>query len=344
MTSSFTRRLIHWQKTQGRHDLPWQNTKEAYRIWLSEIMLQQTQVQTVKGYYERFLKRFPNLQILAEATEDEVLALWSGVGYYSRARHLHQAARWVVAKHQGKFPESRLMLETLPGIGRSTAAAICVFAFDAKEAILDGNVKRVLARHGGVRGYPGHPNPQKALWALAEKRLPKKDLIAYTQGLMDLGASLCSRSRPQCDNCPVSQDCVAFKEGLTQELPERKTPKALPQKTKICLIVLSPAGVLLEKRPSQGIWGGLWSLPEYEDTVDIELICRQQFGITNVPVKALKSIEHGFTHYKLTLLPIKVRLRKVALVNDPARWLKLSAVAEAPLPAPIKKLLLTLNP
>ena len=252
--SSFATKVVRWQARHGRHDLPWQRTRDAYRVWLSEVMLQQTQVATVIPYYRRFIARFPNVKSLAKATLDDVLTLWSGMGYYTRARNLHAAAREIVASHRGRFPRTRESLESLPGLGRSTAAAIAVFAFGAREAILDGNVKRVLARCFAVRGFPGDKRVEKRLWALAESELPAKNVEAYTQGLMDLGAQVCTRSRPACDRCPVSASCKARAQGKEETYPQARPRRARPVKKTSMLVLLRDGEVLLERRPPTGVW------------------------------------------------------------------------------------------
>jgi A/G-specific adenine glycosylase len=341
---AFAARLVAWQRRHGRHDLPWQNTRDAYRIWLSEIMLQQTQVTTVVPYYERFLAAFPNVRALAAASEDDVLAHWSGLGYYRRAHHLHAAARAVVARYGGEFPRDAAALAELPGIGRSTAAAIAAFAFGARGAILDGNVKRVLARHRGVEGYPGTPAVEAKLWRIAEAELPKRDVEAYTQGVMDLGATVCTRTRPHCEACPVAADCVARRDDRVASLPSPRAAKALPHRA-LRMLVLERAGeILLEKRPATGIWGGLWSLPEAALDDDVVAHCLARFGARVAAGEALPPIEHGFTHYRLTLHPQRVAVRRwPARAEEPGLlWLARDDALAAALPAPIRKLLRSL--
>jgi A/G-specific adenine glycosylase len=344
--ASFATRVIAWQRRHGRHDLPWQNTRDAYRIWVSEIMLQQTQVAAVIGYYARFLERFPDVASLASASEEEVMRHWAGLGYYSRARNLHKAARIIVDQWRGAFPESPEDLVTLPGIGRSTAAAIAVFAFGARAAILDGNVKRVFTRCFGVAGYPGEKKVEEALWERAAGLLPRAGTEGYTQGLMDLGATLCTRSRPNCEACPLQDTCVAYRDKRVAELPHRKPAKALPYRSCVMLVLRQRREVLLVKRASPGIWGGLWCLPQFDD----EAAARQWFreaGADWDRPDLLDPIEHGFTHYHLTIHPIvmKVSLRLFELrlgmqpvVQEHSR-LALGDAAEKGLPAPVKKLL-----
>jgi A/G-specific adenine glycosylase len=342
---AFAARLVAWQRRHGRHDLPWQNTRDAYRIWLSEIMLQQTQVATVVPYYERFLAAFPDVSALAAAPEDDVLAHWSGLGYYRRAHHLHAAARAVVARHGGAFPRDAATLAELPGIGRSTAAAIAAFAFGVRGAILDGNVKRVLARHRGVEGYPGTPAVEAELWRIAEAELPTRDVEAYTQGLMDLGATVCTRTRPRCDACPVAADCVARREDRVASLPSPRPAKALPHRA-LRVLVLERAGeILLEKRPATGIWGGLWSLPEFPLDMDVRAAVKARFAAEVTVRDELPAIAHAFTHFTLTLHPQRVSARRwPPRAETPGTiWLAPEDARGAALPAPIKKLLRTLE-
>jgi len=339
--TAFAARLIRWQKHSGRRDLPWQNTRDAYRIWLSEIMLQQTQVATVIPYYQRFLAAFPDVRTLAAAPLGEVLKHWSGLGYYRRAHLLHRAAQDVVALHGGAFPRDAPGLMTLPGIGRSTAAAIAAFAYGERGAILDGNVKRVLARHEGVDGFPGHAPVERALWLRAETLLPDDDIDIYTQALMDLGATVCLRTKPRCDACPVADDCVAQRETRVAELPAPRPKKALPHRAISVLLLERRGEVLLERRPATGIWAGLWSLPEADTDIDVVQHCQRRFGADVVAGAPMGDIEHAFTHYSLTLTP-----RPCAVRHWPKRaeepgwlWLPLDDVGGAALPAPIKKLL-----
>ena len=341
---SFAARLIAWQKRHGRHGLPWQGTDDPYRIWLSEVMLQQTQVATVLPYYERFVAAFPDVRALAAAPEDRVLELWSGLGYYRRAHHLHAAAKAIVAEHGGEFPRDAEAIAELPGIGRSTAAAVAAFAFGARAAILDGNVKRVLARHRGIAGWPGAPKVEAKFWEAAAALLPRAGVATYTQGLMDLGATVCTRSAPRCDACPVARDCVARLKRKIAELPSPRPKKALPQRA-VRVLVLERAGtLLLEKRPAAGIWGGLWSLPELPVDADIVAHCLVRWDARVVAGAELAPIEHGFTHYRLTILP-----RRVAVRSWPRRaespglvWLTRDDALAAALPAPIRALIRTL--
>ena len=342
---SFAQRIVRWQQRHGRHDLPWQRTRDAYRIWLSEIMLQQTQVGTVIAYFERFVARFPTLAALAAASEDDVLASWSGLGYYARARNLHRAAREVVEAHGGVFPSSFEALSQLPGIGRSTAAAIAALASGERRAILDGNVRRVLARHAGIAGDPASAAMMASLWREAEARLPEDDIEGYTQGMMDLGAGVCAPRNPNCLLCPVSADCVARMEKRIDELPGRRR-RAPPRRRRIAmLVVLSRGEVLLEKRPPAGIWGGLWSLPEAGAAEPADVALARDWGIEAESVEPLEPFEHAFTHFTLEVVPWRVHVRKATRVAEgkTATWLALSDLAGAALPSPVRKLLATLS-
>ena len=342
---SFSQAVIDWQKAHGRHALPWQNTTDAYRIWLSEIMLQQTQVAAVLGYYARFLARFPTLHELARAPAEDVMAQWSGLGYYTRARNLHACAKRVVDEHDGVFPSDPALLAELPGIGRSTAAAISAFSSGTRAAILDGNVKRVFARVFGIEQFPGEKKTENALWQRAEALLPQRGIEAYTQGLMDLGATLCTRSRPDCGRCPLQPRCVAHASGRTAELPVRKPRKTIPEKQAALLIVVHDGDVLLEQRAQSGIWGGLMSLPEVDGHAERGVIDEAQvlaaagaFGALE-EMQALLPVVHVFTHYRLHIAPFKVALAQRAATAQRHVWWKLADIARAPLPAPVKKLL-----
>ena len=337
----FATALIAWERRAGRRGLPWQHTRDPYRIWLSEVMLQQTQVATVIPYFERFVASFPDVASLAAAPVERVLEHWSGLGYYRRAHLLHRAARAIVTKHGGAFPRDVAEIAALPGIGRSTAAAIAAFAFGTRGAILDGNVKRVLARHAGIAGVATNPAVERELWARAEVLLPQRDIETYTQALMDLGATVCLRRRPRCDVCPIAGDCVARREHRTDTLPERAVRKALPRRATTVLLIERQGEVLLERRPNVGIWAGLWSLPELADGSRAAADCRARFAADVRPGKPLPAIEHGFTHFLLTLHPLPCAVRDWPhRVESPGLlWLPLAEVGGAALPAPIKKLL-----
>lgn len=342
--TTFACRLLDWHAAHGRHDLPWQNTRDPYRIWLSEIMLQQTQVETVIPYYQRFLARFSDLPALAAAPLDEVLGLWSGLGYYARARNLHRAAQTVMTEHGGRFPQDAETIASLPGIGRSTAAAIAAFAFGRRGAILDGNVKRVLCRHRGIEGYPGEKAVENQLWALAESLLPEDaDSIGiYIQAQMDLGATLCTRSRPACDHCPVAGDCVARATGRTDQLPTARPRKSIPRRAARLAVILGERGFLLERRPPTGIWGGLLSLPELpaDDTSDDAGWLMRRYGVRAHGHEALEPVEHVFTHFRLSIQPVLFQTQAAGLIAaENLAWLSPDALAEAGLPAPVRKIL-----
>lgn len=338
----FSSRLIAWQARHGRHDLPWQDSRDPYRIWVSEIMLQQTQVAAVIPYYQRFMARFPDVASLAAAALDEVLAHWSGLGYYARARNLHATACLVMTGHAGRFPDRSAVLQELPGIGRSTAAAIAAFARGERAAILDGNVRRVLARHFAIEGFPGVPKVQAALWELAESLLPDTDIEAYTQGLMDLGATVCTRARPRCSECPLVASCTARASDAVARYPAPRPARVRPERRVTLWLLRSRSEdgglrCLLERRPPAGVWGGLWSLPE-----------RLPDGLRLDPTPAGPSLQltHGFTHF---VLHITAEQRHVLADAAPAahgvrehddlRWCLPAQLAEFGLPAPIRLLL-----
>jgi A/G-specific adenine glycosylase len=299
---ALAREVIAWQLVSGRHGLPWQNTTEAYRIWLSEIMLQQTQVTAVIPYYQKFLTSFPTIQQLAQASIDSVLAHWAGLGYYSRARNLHRCAQLVCERHNGVFPNDQAALIDLPGIGRSTAAAILAFAYGTSTPILDGNVKRVFCRYFGITGFPGETKNHNALWLVAEREMPTEGVQAYTQGLMDLGATLCKLRKPECHRCPLSARCVANAKNLQGQLPEPRPKKLTPTKEHWFVLLKNAQGVLLERQPEQGIWGGLYSLPRIEPCAELSAISQSlelKFGLKPFTLIEGTPFKHAFTHYKL---------------------------------------------
>ena len=329
--AAFAQKLVLWQRRDGRHGLPWQGTRDPYRIWLAEIMLQQTQVAAVIPYYERFLARFPDVSALAAASEDEVLRLWSGLGYYARGRNLRNAAR--IVAQRGGFPDSAEGLAELPGVGPSTAAAIAAFAFGRREAILDGNVKRVLARCFAVEG-------EQAQWTLARTLLPARAIESYTQAIMDLGATVCTRANPACDRCPVAAQCVALRENRVAELPSPRKRKPLPLRRATWLVLQHQGAVLLERRPSSGIWGGLWVFPE-GPSADVGPYCRKTFATEIRDARKMPLIEHGFTHFRLNIRPIRCRVRRLLpRAESPGLiWLDLEDAVRAAVPAPVKTLL-----
>ncbi|MBI1174874.1 MAG: A/G-specific adenine glycosylase [Sideroxydans sp.] len=334
----FAQRVIEWQRLHGRHDLPWQGA-DAYHVWLSEIMLQQTQVATVIPYYQRFIASFPTIAALAAASEDEVLAHWSGLGYYARGRNLHRAAQLIMKKHGGEFPLEFEQIVALPGIGRSTAAAICALARHERRAILDGNVKRVLARHRGIAGWTGDRRVETQLWQQAEALLPPHEVATYIQGLMDLGATVCSRSRPKCAACPVQDDCVALDSERTAELPTPRPKKSLPEKHSTFVLLRHGNDILLEKRAASGIWGGLWCPPQFDDASSALAYCQQHFALRDT--LPLPAFAHTFSHFRLHISPLLLNVeRKPQLAAQPGRlWMELADALNAAIPAPVRMLL-----
>ncbi len=336
--AALANQLIPWQKKYGRHDLPWQNCRDPYAVWLSEIMLQQTQVATAIPYYQRFILQFTDIETLAQASVDDVLSCWSGLGYYSRARNLHRAANVILHEFDGSFPQTRELLQQLPGIGRSTAAAIMVFAYGQREAILDGNVKRVFARYFGIRQYPGETRTLKQLWRLAENSLPDSesadDIRTYTQALMDLGSIVCLRRKPLCQQCPLQQRCIAYGEGRVSQLPIPKPSKPLPEKETIFMIYRNDNKILLKKRPEKGVWGGLWCFPEHE----IESRKNTIFSWMQ-PLK-LPQLRHTFTHFKLSIYPClqDVRVNNTVVSMDMV-WVHPEEALRMAIPVPVKKLI-----
>ena len=339
----FAARLLAWFDRCGRHDLPWQHPRTPYRVWLSEIMLQQTQVRVVIPYFERFVATLPDVRALAAAPLDDVLALWSGLGYYARARNLHAAAQACVERHGGELPRNLDALTALPGIGRSTAGAILAQAWGDRFPILDGNVKRVLARWHGVAGWPGLPAVERQLWSFAQTHLPHARLADYTQAQMDFGATLCTRADPACVVCPVQDGCIALREGRVAELPTPKPGKALPERQALVLLLEDADGrVLLQRRPANGVWAGLWSLPEHAD----DDAARGWFDETLIGAfaegAAMTPIAHAFSHYRLHLYARRwrgVALRPRVADNVDLRWIHRADLADVGLPAPIRRLL-----
>lgn len=347
MSASVSSRLLRWFDRHGRKDLPWQREtapgqRDAYRVWLSEVMLQQTQVATVVGYFERFVAALPTLRDLAAADEDTVLALWSGLGYYRRARFLHQAARLCVARHGGELPREFAALTALPGIGRSTAGAILAQAHGLHFPILDGNVRRVLIRYHGIHGDPAESAVEKQLWLHAETHTPKRRIADYTQAIMDLGATVCVRSRPRCEVCPLAAACVACRDGLTAQLPTRKAGKTIPTRATVMLVLRDKQQrILLERRGPQGVWSGLWSLPEAADPQDAWRMAQQHARIDDA--QALAPFTHVFSHYRLHIEPLlfdRVTVAHGVADNPYLRWCGVSELDALGLPAPVRKLLL----
>jgi A/G-specific adenine glycosylase len=313
---------------------------DAYRVWLSEIMLQQTQVATVIPYYQRFVASFPNIAALAAATEDQVLAHWSGLGYYARGRNLHKAAQIIVEKHHGEFPRELEQILELPGIGRSTAAAICALAFHERRAILDGNVKRVLARYCGIEGWAGSKKVEEKLWQQAEALLPPHEVAIYTQSLMDMGATVCTRSRPKCALCPVQVDCVALLTERIAELPTPRPRKAVPERHAVFLLLMHGNDILLEKRPGSGIWGGLWCPPQFDDEVAAKSWFERS-GMEARDGERLETFTHTFTHFKLHITPLKIQLshKPLRAAQPGSVWLDVEEAMGGAIPTPVRAML-----
>lgn len=350
MTASVASRLLRWFDQHGRKDLPWQQAaqhggRDAYRVWLSEVMLQQTQVATVVGYFQRFVRTLPTLRHLAAADEDTVLALWSGLGYYRRARYLHRAAQLCVERHGGELPREFAALSALPGIGRSTAGAILAQAHGLRFAILDGNVKRVLARHHGIHGHPGQGAVEKQLWQHAEAHTPRARLADYSQAIMDLGATLCIRARPNCPACPLAGSCLAHRDNLTAQLPTRKPGRTNPIRQTVMLILRDQhRRVLLERRGPQGVWSGLWSLPEAADPDAAWRLAQQHATIEDA--QPLTPFTHVFSHYKLQIEPLlfdQATARHGIADHPQLRWCSASETESLGLPAPVRSLLLQIE-
>ncbi len=334
-------RLLRWQARHGRHDLPWQQDPTPYRVWVSEIMLQQTQVGTATPYYQRFLERFPDVRALAAAPQDEVLHLWSGLGYYARARNLHEAARRVVNDHGGELPDSLDALTGLPGIGRSTAGAILALGFGRRAPICDGNVKRVLSRYFGLREAPGAA-ADRALWALAEACTPRRRVAAYTQAIMDLGATVCTRTQPDCPRCPLRGDCVALAQGRVDELPLRRARSGARRlERRVMVFALAGDAVLLRRRAPGGVWGGLWTPPEFGAEAAALDWCVAELGVPAREVGRLPLLRHVFTHFDLDILPLVARVaRRPARVEQPGSlWYNSRAPQPVGLPAPVAALI-----
>jgi len=335
---SFADLLITWHAKSGRHHLPWQQSKDPYSVWVSEIMLQQTQVATVIDYYHRFMKKFPTIKALAHADEEEVMQLWSGLGYYRRARFLHEGAQMIIDEMDGRFPSEFDIMIKIPGIGRSTAGAIAAFSFNQKKAILDGNVKRVLSRYFLITEWTGLPKIEKKLWDYATSLLPNKNIDTYTQALMDLGATICNK-KPQCELCPLKKTCLAFEKNKVHLVPVPRPKKKIPTECTHMVIIKHHDEILLVKRPEGGIWGGLWSLPQFEDTSTTpKAWVKKNFGLeTSLLEKNLKA-STTFTHFKLDIT-YSVLEAKLQRSKTPHTWLSLNNIEGAAIPAIIKKML-----
>jgi len=344
---TFSTQLLTWFEQYGRKNLPWQQQASPYHVWLSEIMLQQTQVNTVIPYYLRFTQHYPTLQSLAQAPLDDILALWTGLGYYARARNLHKAANLILENHRGELPQDIEQLIALPGIGRSTAGAIMSLAYQQRFPILDGNVKRVLARYKQVTGWPGKKAVEKQLWDIAEQLLPESQFAHYIQAQMDLGATVCTRSKPKCNLCPLQHGCQAFQHGIPQNYPESKPKKIIPSRDIYWLVMQDNDGkVLLQQRPPSGIWGGLWSFPETESLENTSELCKNKFHINIDEIHPQPSFKHVFSHFKLTVHPqlitASVKPNKLAEHNN-SSWYKISDALRLGLPAPVKDFLQSLS-
>lgn len=332
--------VLDWYDHHGRKNLPWQQGITPYRVWVSEIMLQQTQVSTVLGYFDRFMDALPTVEALADADEDEVLHLWTGLGYYSRARNLHKTAKIIVAKHNGDFPRDVEQLGELPGIGRSTAGAIASLSMGLRAPILDGNVKRVLARYVAQQGYPGEPKVARQLWEVAERFTPDQRVNHYTQAMMDLGATLCTRSKPTCLLCPLRSGCRAHLLGRETEFPVPKPRKAVPQKRTLMPLLANKGAILLYRRPSTGLWGGLWSLPELEDLSALDPLA-ERHALQLQERRELPGLIHTFSHFQLAIEPwlIKVKSAGDAVAEPDWLWYNLATPPRLGLAAPVKTLL-----
>jgi len=334
-------RLLRWQREHGRHDLPWQQQRTPYRIWVSEIMLQQTQVASVIPYYARFMERFADINTLADASLDEVLHLWSGLGYYARARNLQRAAQIIRDDYGGVFPREFEKAASLPGIGRSTAGAILALAYGERHAILDGNVKRVLTRLHGVKGWPGENTVAKKLWALAEGHTPLKNVATYTQAIMDLGATVCTRSRPRCLDCPIAVGCVAHIDGNETKFPTPRPRKHLPVRRTCMLLITCKGRVILERRPPDGIWGGLWGFPELPADREVVEWCRAHLHLRPEAQSVWPVMRHSFSHFHLEMQPLQLEVSVPMGIDDNSGrlWYDLEAPARIGLAAPVKKLI-----
>jgi A/G-specific adenine glycosylase len=339
----FVSAVLAWYRRHGRRDLPWQRERSAYRVWVSEIMLQQTQVATVIPYYERFMTRFPSLLALAEAEPDEVLHLWSGLGYYARARNLHRAAQQVRNIHNGRFPEAIEPVMELPGVGRSTAGAILSLALDQPHPILDGNVKRVLARCFAVEGWPGRAQVERRLWELAGSLTPKSRVQAYNQAMMDLGAMVCVRSRPACASCPLSGQCLALARGNVHDYPGKKPVAGKPMRPVFMLLLHNGQGeLMLERRPPSGVWGGLWSLPEFVSRADAEGWVAERLGVERPLLSAWPSRRHTFSHFHLEITPLEMGLENstdCVMDGDSRVWYNTHSPEDLGLAAPVMRLI-----
>ncbi len=334
--------VVAWYQQHGRKDLPWQHDATPYRVWISEIMLQQTQVSTVIDYYARFIQALPNVQALAAASLDEVLHLWTGLGYYTRARNLHKTAQLISAEYNGEFPRSAETLVTLPGIGPSTAGAIASLSMGLRAPILDGNVKRVLARYSAEASYPGASQASKRLWQLSELLTPQQDVAQYTQAMMDLGATLCTRKQPNCQDCPVHSGCLAYQRNQQHLLPAPRPRKELPvRRVAMPILTNQDSAILLQQRPATGLWGGLWSLPELKDINAIAALL-QEYQLNPQQQQRLEPLRHTFSHFHLDIEPWLIRVQSSpvpAIAENNWLWYNPLNPPRLGLAAPIKELI-----
>jgi A/G-specific adenine glycosylase len=337
------RQLLHWYERHGRQDLPWQQEPTPYRVWVSEIMLQQTQVATVIPYYQRFTQRFPTIEKLATASLDEVLQLWAGLGYYSRGRNLHRTAQIILTEFNGQFPNDLSLLRQLPGIGEYTAGAIMSFAFRQPAAIVDGNVKRVISRLHTLPDWPGHPTTHRLIWEIASHYTPAADCHLYNQAIMDLGATVCTRKRPDCDNCPWQTHCQAYRQRQTDRFPVAKPAKEKPTQERYFLLLQDDRqNILLHRRPPTGIWGGLWSLPECALHENIGDWCEQQYGLFVKQQQALPKFKHSFSHYHLLIHPLALQVHDMTTAireQTDVQWCTNQHALTQGIPSPVKQLL-----
>lgn len=347
MTDGFAARLLHWFDHFGRKGLPWQTVRTPYRVWVSEVMLQQTQVATVVPYYVRFMEAYPDITALANAPIDDVLRLWSGLGYYARARNLYKAACELRDRYHGEFPQDFEDIVALPGIGRSTAGAIVALSRGERRAILDGNAKRVLARFHAIEGWPGSSAVERELWRVAESHTPATETAKYTQAIMDLGATVCTRSLPLCSACPLADVCIAFATHRTADLPGRRPKKEKPRRQTHMVLAFCEGDVYLERRPPSGIWGGLWSLPELDRDEELAGWCRQRLDVEPVEIERWETLRHSFTHFDLDIRPLAVRVERVSRTladGDDGVWYDCMAAAPFGIAAPVRKLIDRLKP
>lgn len=342
--SQFSSAVLTWYRQYGRKTLPWQHEKSAYHVWLSEIMLQQTQVATVIPYFQRFIQRFPTVDSLAQAQQDEVLHLWTGLGYYARARNLHRAAQQIVTRYQGKFPADFVQIAALPGVGRSTAGAILSLAFKQRFPILDGNVKRVLARCYAISGWPGKKDVENRLWQISDQLTPAKNVDQFNQAMMDLGAMVCTRSTPKCQLCPLQQQCLAYLNQSWENYPGKKPKQIIPEKSACFLLLQQGSSIWLERRPGAGLWGGLYCFPQFAQRQELEQWVAQR-GLKPAQLQLMTAFRHTFSHFHLDILPMWLDLQQITVSMDegPGLWYNLASPPSVGLAAPVERLLRQLS-